>query len=1486
MNPVSLFHPAVADWFDRSFAAPTAAQAQAWPAFQAGRHVLIAAPTGSGKTLAAFLAAIDALVRQALAHGLKDETQIVYVSPLKALSNDIRCNLEAPLAGIRAALQAQGLPDVDIRTWVRTGDTPAGERDRMRRRPPHIVVTTPESLYILLGSESGRAMLATTRTVIVDEIHALAPNKRGTHLAVSLERLAALCGNRLQRVGLSATQKPIEEVARFLVGAASDSGAGADCTIVDTGHRRARDLALEVPDAPLEAVMSAEVWEQVYQRLAHLIEAHRTTLIFVNTRRMAERVTRQLSDRIGAEHVAAHHGSLAKEQRLDAEQRLKHGKLKALVATASLELGIDIGEVDLVCQLGSPRSISAFLQRVGRSGHAVAGTPKGRLFPLSRDELVECAALIDSVGRGELDRLAILQQPLDVLAQQIVAEVATQEWSEDELFALIRRAWPYRALAREDFAAVVTMLAEGFSTRRGRRGALIHHDAVNHMLRGRRGARLTALTSGGTIPDNADFQVLLEPENHVVGSVNEDFAVESLAGDIFQLGNKSYRIMRVERGVVRVEDAHGMAPTIPFWLGEAPGRSDELSVAVSRLRADMAARLRSDPSGKDALRWLMDDLGVVAPAAEQLAEYLAAAHGALTCLPTQDTIVLERFFDEVGGMQLVIHSPYGSRINRAWGLALRKRFCRKFNFELQAAATEDNIILSLTTAHSFELADVSRYLHSATIRPLLIQAMLDAPMFVTRWRWVIGVALALPRFRGGRKVPPQLARMGAEDLIGSVFPDQIACAENLAGEREVPDHPLVRQAIGDCLNEAMDLAGLERLLAGIESGDIKIVARDLTEPSPLALEVLSARPYAYLDDAPLEERRTQAVMSRRWLSPEAASDIGRLDPEAIARVRSEAWPEATNADELHDALVWLGFLSADEAHAGPGWSDWLSELAQHRRVTRLDAAHAPLWITAERLPQFQALWPAASFAPAIAAPAAYAEREWSREEALVEILRGRLEGLGPVTVETLTAPLGLAPAETAAALAALEAEGFAMRGRFTPGAEAEEWCERRLLARIHGYTVKRLRAEIEPVAARDFLRFLLGWQRVAADARMEGPHAVDTVVGQLEGFEAPAGAWESEILPARLAGYEPTWLDDRCLAGHVAWTRLRPRAGRAGNGRTSNGRPNGSESKATTPVRTTPITLIARRHAALWGSLSIQEDGVQPGHRAQLVLDHIRAHGASFFDELVDGTGLLRSQVEEALGELVTLGLVSSDSFGGLRALLVPFGRAQADRRRASPPSHREVRNGRGGPLGAGSPSAAGSVRRARGCGRRATGGRTCRARVAAALRRRVLASDRTRGRVAAAVARSAARLPPARKPRRHSRRPVRGRLLRRAIRAARCGRDIARGAPPAGLGRAGVAVGRRSAQPCGHPDARSAACRAHRQPLALSRRRADRTARRRRSAVSRNARCRQRVGRAQGVAAQRRAGSAACPRCGAPRGARGQVQAFRARAGVDHERA
>jgi ATP-dependent Lhr-like helicase len=1096
------------------------------------------------------------------------------------------------------------------------------------------VVTTPESLYILLGSESGRKMLATTRTVIVDEIHALAPNKRGAHLALSLERLQNLCGGKLQRIGLSATQKPIETVARFLVGTAAE-----DCEIVDAGHIRGRDLALEVPSSPLEAVMSAEVWTQVYERIATLAQEHRTTLVFVNTRRMAERVARQLSDRLGEQHVTAHHGSMAKELRLDAEQRLKRGALKVLVATASLELGIDIGDVDLVCQLGSPRSIAAFLQRVGRSGHAVEGTPKGRLFPLTRDELVECAALLDSVRRGELDALTVPVQPLDVLAQQIVAEVAAQEGNDDELFSVFRRAWPYRALRREEFYEVVRMLADGFATRRGRRGSLIHHDAINHKLRGRRGARLTALTSGGAIPDSADYQVLLEPQNQTIGSVNEDFAVESLAGDIFQLGNISYKILRVERGVVRVEDARGEPPTLPFWLGEAPGRSAELSHSVSRLRAEIAARLQGGADVERIVEWLVAVMGIAAPAAEQLAEYLAASYAALGCLPTEDTIVLERFFDEAGGMQLVVHSPYGGRINRAWGLALRKRFCRKFNFELQAAATEDNIVLSLTTAHSFELAEVARYLHSASVRTVLVQAMLDAPMFATRWRWVAGISLAIPRMRGGRRVPPQFTRMEAEDLVAAVFPDQIACAENLVGEREVPDHPLVNQTIGDCLNDAMDIAGLERLLKGLEAGEISVVACDLTEPSPLAHEVLSAKPYAFLDDAPLEERRTQAVMARRWMDPETAGEIGRLDAQAIARVRSEAWPDPANADELHDSLAWLGFLAADEA---AGWEAWLEALAKESRVAHLEARGVGVWIATERLSQFKALWPEARPNPLVDFPDD--GHVWSREAALVEILRGRLEGLGPVSPVGLAAPLGLEANEIDAALIALQTEGFAMRGRFTAGANADEWCDRRLLARIHNYTVKRLRAEIEPVAARDFLRFLFAWQHVTADEQREGPEALAATVKQLEGFEAPAGAWEGEILAARITDYEPAWLDDECLAGRVTWARLRPRSSTAANG----------AARGPAPVRATPITLLERRSAPHWRALSAHAEAVQPRPRAQAVADFIRDHGASFFDELVVGVGMLRTEVEGALAELVSLGVAASDSFVGLRALLVP----------------------------------------------------------------------------------------------------------------------------------------------------------------------------------------------------------------------------------------
>jgi len=1267
--PLQDFHPAVARWFERRFGAPTAAQVAAWPHIRAGRDTLVAAPTGSGKTLTAFLAALDDLVRRGVAGELPDETVVVYVSPLKALSNDIRANLDEPLAGIRAELAALGLPEVDIRTAVRTGDTPQRERQQVMRRPPHILVTTPESLYVLLGSLSGRRMLSTVRTVIVDEIHALAANKRGSHLALSLERLQNVVDQppcdatpdedgvvpdpkavapraqprHVTRIGLSATQKPIAEVARFLVGAGAVVDGEAVCDIVDIGYKKQRDLALEVPPTPLAALMSNDQWEQVYERIVQLVAAHRTTLVFVNTRRMAERAARHLADLLGKEFVAAHHGSLSRELRLDAEQRLKRGELKVLVATASLELGLDIGDVDLVCQLGSPKSIAAFLQRAGRAGHAVGGTPKARLFPQSRDELVECAALLDAVRRGELDALHVPPMPLDVLAQQIVAETACRDWDEDALHALMCRAWPYAALPRERFDAVLRMLADGYTTRQGPRGSYVHRDAVHHQLRERRGARMTALTSGGTIPESGDYTVVLEPQSDRIGTVNEDFAVESLAGDIFQLGNTSYRILRVEPGRVRVEDAKGAPPNIPFWLGEAPGRSDELSHAVSRLRTEIGEHLeRAGTSAAIDALIERTGQGIDVEAARQIVDHLASARAVLGALPTQTCVVMERFFDQSGGMQLVIHSPFGSRLNRAWGLALRKRFCRQFNFELQAAATEDAIVLSLSTSHSFPLEEVARYLRSATALEVLIQALLDAPLFGVRWRWNATTALALPRFVGGRKVAPQLQRMKSEDLLAAVFPDQVACAENVGGDRDVPDHPLVAQTLYDCLHEAMDSDGWLAVLRGIESGAIEVIARDLPAPSPLAAEALTARPYAYLDDAPIEERRTQAVQNRRFGDADNVGEMGALDADAIAGVREEAWPRARSADEVHEALMTLGAITEPEARANEHWEAALAMLARGGRATRLVSGGASLWVAAERLAALRQLYPAAKIQPEIAAPQGYEAGYETPEASLRELLRSRLGGLGPVTVDALVLQLGLPRGQIEAALAALQSEGSVFQGHVTPGMAEVEWCERHLLARIHRYTLKRLRREIEPVEPRDFVRFLFEWQHVADASRVSGPEALPAVLAQLEGFEAPASLWEAEVLPARVKDYASSWLDDLCTSGRRMWTRLRPLAsGTQGGGRAS--------------LRSTPILLLPRRAAPTWSRLaSAAADDEALGGRAQRVFDFLEANGASFFDEIAEGARLLRAELEDALAELVVRGRANCDSYAGLRALLVP----------------------------------------------------------------------------------------------------------------------------------------------------------------------------------------------------------------------------------------
>src|SRR5881409_200587 len=971
------FHPAVARWFEQTFGSPTEPQLRGWPAIQSGRHVVISAPTGSGKTLAAFLASLDVLFREGVEADLPDETQVVYVSPLKALSNDIRKNLQEPLAGIRALFGETNGREIDVRAEVRTGDTTAAQRQALIKKPPHILVTTPESLYLLLTSDSGRRILSTVRTLILDEIHAVVDDRRGAHLALSVERLAALTksasGGPLQRIGLSATQKPIEEVARFLVGTrAVDDAGNPDCEIIDIGHRRELDLGIELPGSPLEAVMSNEVWEEIYRRLAELIQSHRTTLVFVNTRRMAERVTHHLSELLGADSVTSHHGSLSAKLRLDAEDRLKRGDLKALVATASLELGIDIGSVDLVCQLGTTRSIATLLQRVGRAEHKRGGLPKGRIFPLSRDELIECAALLRCVHRGELDRLTIPEKPLDVLAQQVVAAASTEDWDENEFFELVCSAWPYRNLTRGEFDQVVTMLADGFSTKRGRRAALIHHDGVNHRIRGRRGARLTALTSGGAIPDNADYRVILEPSETFVGTVNEDFAVESLAGDIFQLGNASWRILRINSGVVRVEDAKGQPPGIPFWLGEASARTAELSQAVSDLRVEIEKLLADD---RDVCDWLVSEMKLSAEAAQQLSDYFADAYRSLGAIPSQRTLVMERFFDESGGMQLVLYAPFGSRINRAWGLALRKRFCRSFNFELQAAATDDAIVISLGTQHSFPLEEVFRYLNSKTVRDLLVQALLDAPMFTIRWRWNAMRSLAVPRFRGGAKIAAPLQRMESENLLAAVFPDQLACLEHIVGDREIPDHPLVKQTIEDCLTEAMDIDGLEEVLRKIENGQIRCIARDLPEPSPLAAEILNARPYAFLDNAPLEERRTQAVYTRRASERNGSDGLGVLDTAAIDKVRKEAWPEATNADELHDALMLLGVMTPEEVRRtvhhegnGAGAEQLQNELIADKRAAQLRVGDKKFWVCVERLPMLHLIYPSARVEPELIVP--------------------------------------------------------------------------------------------------------------------------------------------------------------------------------------------------------------------------------------------------------------------------------------------------------------------------------------------------------------------------------------------------------------------------------------------------------------------------------------------------------------------------------------
>ena len=1220
------FHPLVRDWFARRKWAPTEPQLQGWPLIRAGRDVLISAPTGSGKTLAAFSLCLDELVRDAASGSLPDETLVVYVSPLKALTNDVRKNLEIPLGEILTLAQQRAVPLAPIRTAVRTGDTTTAERQRMLRTPPHVLVTTPESLFILLTAEKSRALFRNVRTIIVDEIHAMAGDKRGSHLALTLARLDALVaengGRKPQRIGLSATVRPLETVAQFLSG---------DAQVVDVGSRREMEIAIEVPRDELGPVASTEMWGEIYDRVAELIRAHRTTLIFVGTRRMSERVTFALTERLGEGMVMPHHGSLSRDARFEAEHRLKNGELKAVVATASLELGIDIGSIDLVVQLGSPRSIGVALQRIGRSGHWIGAKPEGRLFATTRDELVECAALVYAIRAGAMDALVIPSAPLDILAQQIVAACAAAEWTVDDLYALVQKAYPYRGLARKDFDDVLDMLADGVAGSRGRSGAFLHFDRVNGVVRARRGARLAAITSGGAIPETANYNVVAEPDGHLVGTLDEDFAVESLAGDVFLLGTNSWRIKRVEPGTVRVEDAHGAAPTVPFWNGEGLGRTIELSREVATLRSAVDERTDEDAKG-----WLIAHCGVDDAGAEQIVAYIRSGKKVLGVVPTDRTIVAERFFDEGGGMQLILHTPFGARVNRAWGLALRKRFCRSFNLELQAAATDNGVVLSLTDQHAFPLEIVFEFVKSASVEYVLTQALLAAPMFGARWRWNATRALAILRMRGGRKTPPQLMRMRADDLLASVFPDQAACAENLSGPIRVPDHVLVRETIGNCLHEAMDLDALLAVLRAVEAGEIRTVAVDTPEPSPFCHEILNANPYAYLDDAPLEERRARAVQLRRTIRDDL-DGAGILDAAVIAEVSEESWPTVRNADELHDALLTLIVLPPVEE-----WAGWFDELLGQNRATVLTGEHGKrFWTSAERLQLAQIAYPHAQMLPTIT-PATHGALPERREDAFAEILRGWLESSGPLTIFEMSDRFGVDPAVLNDALIRLETEGQLLRGRFRGGAE-EEWCNRRVLARIHRRTIGQLRREIEPVTSAEYLRFLHRWQHVAPMSRLHGVDGTLQVIRQLEGYEIPAAAWESQILPARVASYRREYLDQLCYSGEVMWGRL------SAHPTLSAGE---DDARRIRPTKLAPISLFTREDAAELIARNGTLGTAGLSHASREVLAEIERRGAPFFSDIVRGTKRLPAEVEEALWQLVAAGLVTADGFDALRSLI------------------------------------------------------------------------------------------------------------------------------------------------------------------------------------------------------------------------------------------
>ena len=1269
------FHPAVRTWFGDRFGEPSPAQIKGWPVIAAcgtppGHDVLLCAPTGSGKTLAAFMWAIDRLFRDAERGELSDRIRVLYVSPLKALANDIRVNLEEPLVGIRQA--AAGLCEggietqqiLEVRAGLRTGDTPANERSAMLRRPPHILVTTPESLFILLTSPRFRQNLSAVRYVIVDELHALAPNKRGAHLMITLERLERMArlggAPRPVRIGLSATLHPIERLAAFLSGA-NESADGVRHTrpvrIVRADDRaRWLDLAVIAPGPEVGALATHQHWEAMYDAVAALVKEHRTTLVFTLSRRWAERIALNLQKRLGADAVMAHHGSLARAERLDAEQRLKRGDLRAIVATASLELGIDVGAVELVCQIDSPKTISAAIQRIGRSGHRLDATPRGRLFALTIDDLLECAAAVRAIRAGRLDEVEIPVGCMDVAAQQIVAIAAEEsEIGEAELLRILRGAYNFADLDGEGLARLLGQMAAELSTRVQGAAPKIFYDRTGGRVRARRGARLAAITSGGTIPESGNLDVVIASQGRKIGDVEEDFAQESSRGDIFALGSMPWRVLGISRNRFMVEPAPGMAPSLPFWQTEAAGRSPALSAEVSDLRREVVTRAAS--GGEDgAGAWLAAECAIDERAARQVVQYVRRGEAALEALPDQRTLIVERFFDGLGGTQVVIHSPLGIRVNRGLGLALRKRLCQSFDFEIQASAIDDAVLLALNARHSFPLETLTAMLSARSLRHVLEQALLAAPMFEVRLRHVATRALAVMRSMRGRKVPAWIQRLRTQEVAAAIFPQREACLENRPAEVALPDHFIVGETMRECLEESTDIRRLLDLWRGIESGEVRVVNVDAVAPSVFAHRVLLAWDYSFLDDGERANRRSRTVMLNRSMAEDVlrTEDLSEmLATEAVETVEAEVTGRAVSRrardrDELYELIRSHGSLRPDalEERVGGDWRAILAALEQEGRVVRLglEPGEAQTLIAAEDVALFAAAYPGASVGSLAAAALATAAPE--AEEAQREIVRRALRTSGPVEVAELGERLRMLPEALERHLTALEAGGLVFRGHFTPrrfapGAIANprtadsplQWCDRYNLERIHRLTLNRLRSEVEPCSDDVYAAFRMRWNHIGGAGTTGDSSGVAIVLEQLSGLAFSPELWERAILPARIPGYLPEWLDLLCLGGEVVWSAVP-----------------GEAAVAQVPAR---ITFFRRRRAS----------AVSPDRRAETQAEEtedrdgravflaLAAGGAQYLDELADRAGLAERVVLAALWRLAAAGKVSNDSFAPLRLL-------------------------------------------------------------------------------------------------------------------------------------------------------------------------------------------------------------------------------------------